>query len=171
VTESARHAGEARTSSPRIGKYHQQHLRRCSRSRGFRSLTARHQDRRINVLGSTIRALELNALKPRFWLFLRRRRFRERNGLSAFGAIDREVPFVWLNLICHDKFPHDMTAQRCWRRSRCDREYFDLEQKPCKPIDTPFGTRLSPMSQVCSVAHASGLGKGSRAERVSVNPH
>jgi hypothetical protein len=48
-------------------------------------------------------ALKLYGLKPRFWLFLRRRRFRERDSLSAFGAINGEVPFVRLNLICHDE--------------------------------------------------------------------
>src|SRR5437016_9149045 len=41
-----------------------------------------------NVLSSTIRALKLYGLTPRIWLFLRRRRFRERDGLSALGAID-----------------------------------------------------------------------------------
>jgi hypothetical protein len=50
--------------------------------------------------------LKLYGLKPRFWLFLRRRRFRERDSLSAFGAIDGEVPFVRLNLICHDESPY-----------------------------------------------------------------
>src|SRR5258708_7990823 len=50
-------------------------------------------------------ALELYGSKLRFWLFLGRRRFCERNSLSAFGAIDGEVPFVWLNLICHEEKP------------------------------------------------------------------
>jgi hypothetical protein len=50
--------------------------------------------------------LKLYGLKPRFWLFLRRRRFRERDSFSAFGAIDGEVPFVFLNLICHDEGPY-----------------------------------------------------------------
>jgi hypothetical protein len=50
--------------------------------------------------------LKLYGLKPRFRLFLRRRRFRERDGLSAFGTIDGEVPFVRLNLICHDEDPY-----------------------------------------------------------------
>ena len=29
-----------------------------------------------------------------------------------------------------------------------DLGYFDLEQKTLQPLDNPFGTRLSPMSQV-----------------------
>jgi hypothetical protein len=37
-----------------------------------------------------------------------------------------------------------------------DLGYFDLEQKTLQPLDNPFGTRLSPMSQVCSVTHVSG---------------
>jgi hypothetical protein len=63
-------------------------------------------------------------LKPRFWLFLRRRRFRERDSLSAFGAIDGDVPFIRLNLICHDESPYaagvfvslsrDVGRQRSW---------------------------------------------------------
>jgi hypothetical protein len=52
-----------------------------------------------------MRALELYGPKLRLRLFLRRRRFCERNSLSTFGAIDGEVPFVRLNLICHDEFP------------------------------------------------------------------
>ena len=72
----------------------------------FGSLTARHQGRRINVLSPATRALELYRPKLRLRLFLRRRRFRERDGLSAFGAIDGEVPFVWFNLVCHDEFPY-----------------------------------------------------------------
>jgi hypothetical protein len=38
-----------------------------------------------------------------------------------------------------------------------DLVYFDLEQKTLQPLDNPFGTRLSPMSQVRSVTHVSGL--------------
>jgi len=37
-----------------------------------------------------------------------------------------------------------------------DLGYFDLEQKNLQPLDDPFGTRLSPMSQVRSVTHVSG---------------
>jgi hypothetical protein len=40
-----------------------------------------------------------------------------------------------------------------------DLGYFDLEQKTLQPLDNPFGTRLSPMSQVRSVTHVSGLDK------------
>jgi hypothetical protein len=35
--------------------------------------------------------------------------------------------------------------------------YFDLEQRTLQPLDNPFGTRLSPMSQVRSVTHVFGL--------------
>ena len=35
-------------------------------------------------------------------------------------------------------------------------EYIGLEQRPLQSIDDPFGTRLSPVSQVRSVAHVSG---------------
>jgi hypothetical protein len=38
-----------------------------------------------------------------------------------------------------------------------DLGYFDLEQKTLQPLDNPFGTRLSPMSQVRSVTYVSGL--------------
>jgi hypothetical protein len=44
-----------------------------------------------------------------------------------------------------------------------DLGYFDLEQKTLQPLDNPFGTRLSPMSQVRPVTHVSGpdnLGPG-----------
>lgn len=55
---------------------------------------------------------------------------------------------------------------------RHDLGYFDLEQKTPQPLDNPFGTRLSPMSQVRSVAHVSGPDTHDLlAERVSVNPH
>ena len=37
-----------------------------------------------------------------------------------------------------------------------DLGYIDLEQKTLQTIDNPFGTRLSPMSQVRSVTHVSG---------------
>jgi hypothetical protein len=40
-----------------------------------------------------------------------------------------------------------------------DLGYFDLEQKTLQPLDNPFGTRLSPMSQVRPVTHVSGLDK------------
>ena len=35
--------------------------------------------------------------------------------------------------------------------------YFDLKQKTLQPLDNPFGTRLSPMSQVRGVTYVSGL--------------
>jgi hypothetical protein len=35
--------------------------------------------------------------------------------------------------------------------------YFDLEQKTLQPLDNPFRTRLSPMSQVRGVTYVSGL--------------
>jgi hypothetical protein len=38
-----------------------------------------------------------------------------------------------------------------------DLGYFDLEQKTLQPLGNPFGTRPSPMSQVRSVTHVSGL--------------
>ena len=38
-----------------------------------------------------------------------------------------------------------------------DLGYFDLEQKTLQPLDNPFGTRLSPMSQVRGVTYVSGL--------------
>ena len=37
-----------------------------------------------------------------------------------------------------------------------DLGYIDLEQKTLQPIDNPFGTRLSPMSQERDVTHVSG---------------
>jgi hypothetical protein len=37
-----------------------------------------------------------------------------------------------------------------------DLGYFDLEQKTLQPLDNPFGTRLSPMSQVRGVTYVSG---------------
>ena len=37
-----------------------------------------------------------------------------------------------------------------------DLGYIDLEQRTLQTIDNPFGTRLSPMSQVRSVTHVSG---------------
>ena len=40
-----------------------------------------------------------------------------------------------------------------------DLGYFDLEQKTLQPLDNPFGTRLSPMSQVRSVTDVSGPDK------------
>ena len=52
-----------------------------------------------------------------------------------------------------------------------DPGYFDLEQKTLQPLDNPFGTRLSPMSQVRSVTYVCGPDTGSLAERVSVNPY
>src|SRR5579872_3135710 len=36
---------------------------------------------------------------------------------------------------------------------------FELEQKTVQPLDNLFGTSLSPMSQVRSVTHVSGLDK------------
>lgn len=40
---------------------------------------------------------------------------------------------------------------------RYDLGYIDLEQRTLQTIDNPFGTRLSPMSQVRCVTHVSGL--------------
>ena len=40
-----------------------------------------------------------------------------------------------------------------------DLGYIDLEQRTLQTIDSPFGTRLSPMSQVRSVTHVSGMYK------------
>jgi hypothetical protein len=37
-----------------------------------------------------------------------------------------------------------------------DLGFIDLEQKTLQPLDNPFGTRLSPMSQVRSVTYVSG---------------
>jgi hypothetical protein len=42
---------------------------------------------------------------------------------------------------------------------RDDLGHFDLEQKTLHPLDNPFGTRASPMSQVRNVSHATGLDK------------
>lgn len=39
---------------------------------------------------------------------------------------------------------------------RSDPGYIDLEQRTLQTIDNPFGTRLSPMSQVHSVTYVSG---------------
>ena len=52
-----------------------------------------------------------------------------------------------------------------------DLGYIDLEQRTLQTIDNPFGTRLSPMSQVRTVTHVSGpyTGKIWRRERDS-NP-
>ena len=36
---------------------------------------------------------------------------------------------------------------------RYDLGYFDLKQKTLQPIDNPFGTRLSPMSEIRSVTY------------------
>lgn len=41
-----------------------------------------------------------------------------------------------------------------------DLEYFDLEQRTLRPLDNPFGMRLSPMSQVRSVTDVSGADIG-----------
>jgi hypothetical protein len=41
----------------------------------------------------------------------------------------------------------------------------DLEQKTLQPLDNPFGTRLSPLSQVRSVTYVSGLDNNSIGER------
>ena len=51
-----------------------------------------------------------------------------------------------------------------------DLGYFDLEQETLQPLDNPFGTRLSPMSQVRSVTYVSGLDRSSLAERVGFEP-
>lgn len=42
---------------------------------------------------------------------------------------------------------------------RCDLGYIDLEQRTLQTIDNPFGTRLSPMSQVRTVTYVSGSDK------------
>jgi hypothetical protein len=72
--------------------------------------------------------LKLYGLKPRFWLFLRRRRFRERDSLSAFGAIYGEVPFVRLDLVCHDKSPYAagvfVSLSRDVGRERASHQHF-----------------------------------------------
>ena len=41
-----------------------------------------------------------------------------------------------------------------------DLGYIDLEQRTLQTIDNPFGTRLSPMSQVQTVTYVSGLDRG-----------
>ncbi len=46
--------------------------------------------------------------------------------------------------ICLVSFMHD------------DLGYIDLERRTLQTIDTPFGTRVSPMSQVRTVTHVSG---------------
>jgi hypothetical protein len=46
-----------------------------------------------------------------------------------------------------------------------DLGYIDLEQKTLQTIDNPFGTRLSPMSQVHSVTYVSGPDNCEMAER------
>src|SRR3546814_17074490 len=40
-----------------------------------------------------------------------------------------------------------------------DLGYIDLEQRTLQTIDNPFGSRLSPMSEVQSVTHVSGSDK------------
>ena len=40
-----------------------------------------------------------------------------------------------------------------------DPGYFGVERKTLQPLDNPFGTRLSPLPQVRSVTHVSGLDK------------
>jgi hypothetical protein len=49
--------------------------------------------------------MEFYRPKLRLRFFLGRRRFRERDSLSAFRAIDGKVPFVWFNMTCHDESP------------------------------------------------------------------
>ncbi len=41
-----------------------------------------------------------------------------------------------------------------------DLKYIDLKQKTLQTIDNPFGTRLSPMSQVKRGTYMSGMDKG-----------
>ena len=48
--------------------------------------------------------------------------------------------------------------------------YFDLTQKTLQPLDNPFGTRLSPMSQVRPVTDVSGLDSRELAEREGFEP-
>jgi len=50
-----------------------------------------------------------------------------------------------------------------------DPGYFDLEQETLQPLDSPLGTRLSPMSQVRSVTNVFGLDKNDLAERVAAS--
>jgi hypothetical protein len=49
-----------------------------------------------------------------------------------------------------------------------DLGYFDLEQKTLQPLDNPFGTRLSPMSQVRPVTYVFGPDRyrNGRSERI-----
>jgi hypothetical protein len=49
-----------------------------------------------------------------------------------------------------------------------DLGYFDLEQRTLQTIDNPFGTRLSPMSEVRSATHVSGsdIGDVGRSGRI-----
>ena len=42
-----------------------------------------------------------------------------------------------------------------------DLGYLDLEQRTLQPLDNPFGTRLSPISEVRSVTYVSGLDRAS----------
>ena len=48
-----------------------------------------------------------------------------------------------------------------------DLGYIDLEQKTLQPIDNPFGTRLSPMSQEQIVTCVSGSDRLARASNPS----
>jgi hypothetical protein len=47
---------------------------------------------------------------------------------------------------------------------------FDLEQKTLQPLDNPFGTRLSPMSEVRPVTYVSGLEMGKMVAREGLEP-
>ena len=51
-----------------------------------------------------------------------------------------------------------------------DPGHFGLERKTLQPLDNPFGTRLSPLPQVRSVTHVSGLDKNKLAEREGFEP-
>ena len=52
-----------------------------------------------------------------------------------------------------------------------DLGYIDLEQRTLQTIDNPFGTRLSPMSQVRSVTHVSGPDKVIYGGRGGIRTH
>ena len=60
-------------------------------------------------------------------------------GAAATGRPKRSHAGIWLVSFMH-----------------YDLGYIDLEQGTLQTIDNPFGTRLSPMSQVQTVTHVSG---------------
>jgi hypothetical protein len=51
-----------------------------------------------------------------------------------------------------------------------DLGHFDLEQKTLQPLDDPFVTRASPMSQVRNVSHVTGLDKVKPGGRAGFEP-